>query len=142
MKRTVVLVGLSLLVVAWLLLDMIRRPPGDLDRGVDGIEFVVPGGYVVLELGSSTLEEAAAQLLAALAPDTKVAAVFTNAGDRVQILVDPAARSIDERVMGRNGTVKSVLWPEAVRERLQWAETHGDFDAPGTLPPQRRNPYH
>jgi hypothetical protein len=142
MRRGVVLLLLALGTGTWLVLDLTRRPAGEVDRGVEGIEFVVPAGYTVLELGETVMKTAATRLLAALEAEDRVAVVFTDTGDRAQLLVDLTAQTLDERVLGRNGTVKSVLWSGAVRERLQWAEETGDLAAPGLPPPERRNPYH
>jgi len=142
MKRTLVLLALTVLAGAWLVQDLIRRPPPEPDRGVEGIEFIVPAGYTLLTLGETTREAAAERILAALEIENKVAVRFTDAGDRIQILVDGADDTLDEQVMGKHGTASSVLWRAGVRERLQWARAHGSFDAPGLPEAVRRNPYH
>jgi len=142
MRRTLVLLAVAVLAGAWLVQDLIRRPSPEPDRGVEGIEFIVPAGYTLVTLGETNREGAAGRMLSALDTESKLAVRFTDAGDRIQILVDGADDTLDEQVMGRHGTASSVLWREGVRERLQWARTHGSFDAPGLPEPVRRNPYH
>lgn len=112
------------------------------DRGPAGIDFMIPPDFTVLDLGDAGLDSAAVRLRGALDTRDRVAAVFTRSGDRIQLLVDAAGEMVDERVMGREGTVHRVLWPGPVRQRLDWARDHDDLDAPGMPPPDRRNPYH
>jgi hypothetical protein len=131
----VVLAGL------WLFFDLTHRPPEPVDRGRAGIDFPAPQANV-LDLGESTLPEAAKQLLRACDSSSKVGAVFVDRGDRIQLLVDLGADRIEEYKTGRTGTAWFVLWPESARERLAWAAEHGTLEAPGLPAPQRRNPYH
>jgi hypothetical protein len=109
---------------------------------LDGIEFVVPEGYTLLEPGEATRSEAAGMLRRALTGSDRVALRFTNAGDRIQVLADRGEDTLDEQVMGRNGTVQWTLWREGLQERLRWAENEGTFAAPDLPGPERRNPYH
>lgn len=128
------------LAAAWLMLRPgTPSPPGD--RGTPGITFVIPDDAAVIDLGESTLAGAAAALLDTLDAGA-AAAVFTAGGDRIQLLIDGNGDMIDERVAGREGIVRRVLWRGSVRERLLWARSHGDLAAPGLPPPERRNPYH
>jgi hypothetical protein len=108
-------------------------------RGVPGITFLIPADYAVITLGESTLQAAADTLLQARKP---AAAVFTASGDRIQLLIDRNRDMIDERIFGREGTVRRVLWPDSAEARLRWARTHGDLAVPGLSPPEYRNPYH
>jgi len=126
----------------WLALGQAKRFEDTADRGPAGIEFVVPGDYTQLDLGETTSRQAAKRLLRAIETNDKVAAIFTCSGDRVQFLVNMRQNKIDERVTGQSGTLQRALWHGSVRERLQWAETHDDFAAPGLSPPERRNAYH
>lgn len=128
------------LAAAWLMLRP-ETPSPPRDRGTPGITFVIPDDAAVLDLGESTLAGAAAALLDTLDAGP-AAAVFTAAGDRIQLLIDGNEDMIDERVAGREGIVRRVLWRGSVRQRLLWAAAHGDLAAPGLPPPERRNPYH
>jgi hypothetical protein len=129
------------LAAAWLMLRP-GPPPPSRDRGTPGITFVIPDDAAVLDLGESTLAAAARALLDTLGGGAPAAAVFTHSGDRIQLLIDGNRDMIDERVAGREGVVRRVLWRGSVRQRLLWAEAHGDLAAPGLPPPERRNPYH
>lgn len=112
------------------------------DRGPAGIDFVIPPDYTVLDLGEARMDSAAARLQGALETRDRVGAVFTRSGDRIQLLADAQGEMIDERVVGRQGTVHRILWPGPVHQRLDWARTHDDLAAPGLPPPDHRNPYH
>jgi hypothetical protein len=143
MKRVSLIAAVGVVFVAWLAFDRSRdSEPGGSKSSPAGIEFSIPGDYTTLELGETTVENAAERLLRALDAKERVAAVFIHAGDRIQLLVNGTADTMDERVLGRHGTVRVVLWRGSVRERLRWAGDHGTFEAPGLPPPERRNPYH
>jgi hypothetical protein len=132
-------VAVAALRLLWTSFNTAIAPP---ERGPAGIDFVIPPEYAVLDLGEARLDSAAARLRGAVDTRDRVGAVFTRSGDRIQLLVDAPGEMIDERVMGRHGTVHRVLWPGPVRERLDWARGHDDLAAPGLPPPDRRNPYH
>jgi hypothetical protein len=57
-------------------------------------------------------------------------------------LADLRGDVLEERSAGASGTRLQTLWTGNVRERLRWARDHGDFDAPGLPPPERKNLYH
>lgn len=138
----VILVGLLGVGAGFWIREEAREPAGGADRGPAGIEFVVPSGYEVLELGESTLESASAAVAARLGPVDRIAAVFTWSGDRIHLLVDPSEGTLEQHLVSRYGTVRRLLWQGQVAERLAWAAEHGSFDAPGTSPAEARNPYH
>lgn len=132
---------LLVLAAAWFMLRP-ERAPQSIDRGTPGITFVIPQGYRVVTLGETSRQAAADTLLGTLAGTDPLAAVFTASGDRIQLLIDGNRDMIDERIFGREGTVRRILWPGSAEARLRWARTHGDLAAPGLAPPESRNPYH
>jgi hypothetical protein len=142
MRITQLAIAILVAAVAWLLVGELRRPPDRLDRGPDGIDFTIPGAYLRLDLGEADLPRASAALLDTLDAAPQVAAEYTEAGDRVQLLIDVPGNTIDERVYGRNGTVRRTTWSRGIRERLQHAVEHGTLAVPGLPAPESRNPYH
>jgi len=144
MKRMgwIVLLVVAMAVVRLLWSSFSAAPEVPPDRGPAGIDFLIPPDYVVLELGEAGLDSVAARLRGAVDTQGRVSAIFTRSGDRIQLLVDAPGELIDERVVGKAGTVHRVLWPGPVRQRLDWARDHDNLDAPGMPPPDRRNPYH
>jgi hypothetical protein len=140
-KRATTAGAALVLVAAWLLFRS-GTPFAPPDRGAPGITFLVPDDYTVLDVGESTLGAAAGALMEALDAGDRVAARFTRSGDRIQLLADANHDMIDQRVLGREGTVRRILWRGPVRKRLSWAEANGDLAVPGLPPPEYRNPYH
>lgn len=136
------LVLLVLGAALWWLLGPSGNPAGETETDPEGIDFVVPPEYEVMDLGEATPSAAAARLLEKLPAGRPVAAVFTFEGDRIQWLADSRKDLLDERVFGRNGTVHRVLWPDSLETRLRRARSEGKLDVPGLPPPDRRNPYH
>jgi hypothetical protein len=135
-------VAAGILGALWIVWGETRGPGEPVDRGPSGIDFVIPSGYDVLDLGETTVERAAVRLLAAVADGERSAVRFTRSEDRIQILVDPAGDTLEEHLVSRHGTVRRTIWREGVTQRLRWAGEHGDFEAPGLPPAQSRNPYH
>jgi hypothetical protein len=131
-----------LLVLGAVLYLGLRHPAPPPDRGPAGIAFVIPAGYPVRDLGETTPARAAGEVLHDLEGEPRAAVTYTHDGDRVQLLADPAAETVEERIMGGQGTVHRVVWPDSVRARLRWGAEHGDFAVPGLPPPSTRNPYH
>ena len=142
MKRPFVIAAVVGLTALWAGIELFRGPQEVIDRGIPGIAFVIPGEYRILELGEITYQVVAGQLLAETEKTPKVAAVFTDRGDRVQLLVSINDDLIEERIAGRNGTTWVITWRGPAKERLQWASNHGDLEVPHLPPPERRNPYH
>lgn len=142
MKRPLVIAVVVGLAALWAGVELFRGPQELIDRGVPGIAFLIPGEYQTLQLGQATYQAAASRLLTETETNSKVAAVFTDRGDKVQLLVSTNEDSIEERIAGRNGTTWVITWRGPVRERLQWARDHGDLETPDLPPPERRNPYH
>jgi hypothetical protein len=138
------------IVLLWGVLEIVQGQLGDTlpgpsgDRGIHGVEFVVPEGVTVVDLGEANHRLFADRALAAHrnSPETTLAFSFTRSGSAFQILVEPGEDRIDERVYGREGTASRVLWPGGIEERLVWCGEHGNFSLPGALPPDKRNPYH
>jgi hypothetical protein len=133
------IVGLAAL---WAGVELFRGPQEVIDRGVPGIAFLIPEEFRTLQLGQATYQAAAVRLLAETETNAKVAAVFTNRDDRVQLLVSTDEDLIEERIAGRNGTTWVITWRGPVEERLQWARDYGTLETPDLPPPDRRNPYH
>ena len=142
MKRSFVIAALVGLVALWAGIELFRGPQEAIDRGASGITFVIPGEYSTLQLGEVAYEVAVGRLLTEMENNSKVAAAFSDRGDRIQLLVSPNEDLIEERIAGKNGTTWVVTWRGPVRERLRWARTHGDLETPDLPPPERRNPYH
>jgi hypothetical protein len=142
MRRTLVIAALVGLAGLWAGVELFRGPQEAIDRGVPGIAFVIPGEYRILELDQASYQVAVEQLLTEVETDLKVAAIFSDQGDRFQILVNTDDDLIEERISGRNGTTWVITWRGPVRERLEWARENGNLETPGLPAPERRNPYH
>lgn len=142
MKRRITIAAIVGLAALWAGAELFRGPQEMIDRGVPGIAFLIPEEYRTLHLGEATYQAAASRLLAETETNSKVAAVFSDRDDRVQLLVSTNEDTIEERIAGRNGTTWVVTWSGPVKERLQWARDHGTLETPDLPPPERRNPYH
>lgn len=141
-KRPVVLVVVLGLAAFWAGAELFRGSEEAIDRGVSGIDFMIPGDYRVRELDEVSYQAAVEQLLVDLEANSRVAATFTERGDRIQLLVNLDSEQIEERIVGRSGTSWVITWTGPVRERLEWARENGDLEAPGLPEPEKRNPYH
>jgi hypothetical protein len=137
----VVLVG-ALAAFGWFFVSQLgsSKRTGDLA----GVLLSAPPGYALVERGELSPSAAAAELEArALRPGAgKVGIHFHPSGAEVYWLADPGADLLEERSAGASGTRLQTRWPRGMRERLAWARTHGNFDAPGLPAGERKNLYH
>ncbi len=99
-----------------------------------------PEGFVVEDLGDSTIVAAAAAL-AGTAGD-RVGVEFSDQGDSVILLADRVEQKITEMRAARTGTLVERTWAGDVGRRLAWAADNGNLDAPGLSPPTGKNLYH
>lgn len=111
---------------------------------IPGVVLTPPPEYAVIEHGKTPPAVAAAYLEAqTLRPDaSKVGVRFEWQGAVVYWLADLGGDFLEERSAGASGTRLRTVWRRGVRERLRWARAHGDFDAPGLPPGERKNLYH
>jgi hypothetical protein len=109
-----------------------------------GVLLSAPPNYDVVERGELSLTAAAAELEAQVlrAGSGEVALHFKRQGAEVYWLADPGADILEERSAGASGTRLQTVWRGGLRERLSWARTHGNFDAPGLPAGERTNLYH
>jgi len=142
MNKQRLLIIVSCIALAGGAADLYRRNLGAPDRGMPGLDFVIPNDYTLVRLPEATLPEAAAQLLATLDTHPLAAVEYSDRGSKIQLLADVSGELIDERGSGRQGTVRRVLWHGPVRQRLEHARDQGTLEAPGLPAPERRNPYH
>jgi hypothetical protein len=68
--------------------------------------------------------------------------VLLGALAEVYWLADPGSDVLEERSAGASGTRLQTVWQGGLRARLNWARTHGSFDAPGLPTGERKNLYH
>jgi hypothetical protein len=107
-----------------------------------GVMLAPPPGYAIEERGELAPAAAAAELEAQAQRGGKVGLHFQRGGSEVYWLADVPADFLEERSAGPGGTRLQTLWKGNVRERLRWAQVHGDFTMPGLPPPERKNLYH
>ncbi|HEX7185451.1 MAG TPA: hypothetical protein VF756_26750 [Thermoanaerobaculia bacterium] len=139
-----VLAGLGALVAfGWFFLSQLGSGSGRQDELAAVIQ-APPADYAIVERGELSPAAAAAELEAQIRRPgaAKVGVRFERRGAVVYWLADLGQDLLEERSAGPSGTRLQTLWPGSVRERLRWARTHGNLDAPGLPPPQRRNLYH
>jgi hypothetical protein len=138
----VVLVG-ALAAFGWFFLSQLSSGSGRSGEPA-GVLLSPPPGYAVVERGELSPSAAAAELEAqALRPGAgKVGLHFQRQGAEVYWLADPGEDVLEERSAGASGTRLQTLWRGGLRERLSWARSHGNFDAPGLPPAERKNLYH
>lgn len=99
-----------------------------------------PEGFVVEDLGDSTVATAAAAL-AGTAGD-RVGVEFADDGDTVILLADRIEQKITEMRAARTGTLVERTWSGDVDRRLAWAVENGNPDVPGLSPATGKNLYH
>ncbi len=146
----VVLAVAVLAVAAWALgrFFVLQLHAGRADGGPPGVLLAAPPEYTVTEGGEMERTEAAARLARLLAerPDTAHLALhFSTAGTEIYWLADrgdPGAARLVERSAGPSGVRVETTWKGGLVERLAWARGHGDPEAPGLPPGERRNLYH
>lgn len=109
-----------------------------------GVVLAPPPGYAIAERGELSPVAAAAELAALVErPGAgKTGVRFLRRGATVYWLADVGGDLIEERAAGASGTRTQTVWRGSLRERLAWAQTHGDLAAPGLAPPERANLYH
>ena len=137
-----VLAGLGAIAAfGWFFVSSLGSGPTD---RLAGVVQSAPPDYAIVERGPLTPEAAAAELEAQVdRPGAdKVGLRFERQGSVVYWLADVRGDVLEERSAGASGTRLQTLWPGNVRERLRWARAHGDFDAPGLPPAERKNLYH
>lgn len=139
---TAVVVG-ALIAFGWFFVSQLSSGPGRSDEPA-GVLLSAPPGYSVVTRGELSPSLAASELEAqALRPGAgKVGLRFKRQGAEVYWLADPAGDLLEEPSAGASGTRLQTVWRGGLRERLRWARTHGNFDAPGLPPAERKNLYH
>ncbi|HEX3129682.1 MAG TPA: hypothetical protein VH394_20270 [Thermoanaerobaculia bacterium] len=109
-----------------------------------GVLLSAPPNYEVIERGELSFKDAAAELEAQVlrSGSGEVALHFKRQGAEVYWLADPGADVLEERSAGASGTRLQTIWRGGLRERLIWAQEHGNFDAPGLPAGESKNLYH
>jgi hypothetical protein len=109
-----------------------------------GVLLSAPPNYEVTERGELSFADAAAELEAQVlrSGSGEVALHFKRQGAEVYWLADPGADVLEERSAGASGTRLQTVWQGGLRQRLSWARTHGNFEAPGLPAGERKNLYH
>jgi hypothetical protein len=129
----------ALAVFGWYFVSQLgSRPAG----GLAGVMLAPPPGYSIAERGELSPAEAAAELEARVQRGGKVGLHFQRGGSEVYWLADVSGDVLEERSAGPGGTRLQTVWKGNLRERLKWAQVHGDFTMPGLPPPERKNLYH
>lgn len=138
----VLLVG-ALAAFGWFFVSQLSSGSGRSGE-LAGVLLAPPPGYALVERGELSTSAAASELEAlALRPGAgKVGIHFKRQGAEVYWLADVREDLLEERSAGASGTRLQTLWNGGIRERLSWARTHGNFDAPGLPPAERKNLYH
>jgi hypothetical protein len=138
-----VLVLGALAAFGWFFVSQLSTGPGRSDQ-LSGVLLSPPPGYALVERGELSLPAASGELEAqVLRPGAgKVGLHFKSQGAEVYWLADPMADLLEERSAGASGTRLQTTWHGGLRERLSWARTHGNFDAPGLPAGERKNLYH
>lgn len=116
---------------------------GRTDR-LAGVLLSPPPGYTILERGEMAPTAAAADLADRIqgSQEGKVGIKFQRAGGTVYWLADVPGDFLEELASGPNGTRLQTVWRGHIRERLSWAQEHGDLAAPGLPAGERKNLYH
>lgn len=109
-----------------------------------GVMLGPPPGFAIVEHGELSPRAAAAELEAQVQRPgaDKVGIRFERQGSKVYWLADVGGDFLEERAAGPSGTRLQTLWKGGARDRLAWAQAHGDFEVPGLPPPERKNLYH
>jgi hypothetical protein len=109
-----------------------------------GVVLAPPPGYAIVERGELAPAAAAAELTALVERSSvgKTGVRFLRRGATVYWLADIGQDRLEERAAGPSGTRTQTVWRGGLRERLRWAQSHGDLAAPGLPPPERANLYH
>lgn len=120
--------------------------PGEAPE-VAAVSFEPPPGTRMVELDGDTSPSAAAHRLAELlrhhAESARLGVRFRHQGHERLWLVDRERGVLETRSSGSGGQTRvSTLWRGDVEARLAHAAEHGDLEAPGLPPPERRNLYH
>lgn len=138
---TVVLLG-ALAGFGWFFVSQL----GSTGRTEDlaGVILAPPPDYSMVERGELSPTAAASELAAQVerAGGGKVGLKFERRGTVVYWLADLGGDVLEERSAGAAGTRLQTVWPGRLRERLDWARTHGDFSVPGLPLAERKNLYH
>ena len=139
---TVVVVA-GLIAFGWIFVSELGPGSGRSDEPA-GVLLSPPPGYAIVERGELASSAAAAELEAlVLRPGAgRVGLHFKTQGAEVYWLADAAENLLEERSASSSGTRLQTVWRGGTRERLGWARTHGNFDAPGLPPAERKNLYH
>jgi hypothetical protein len=138
----VALVG-ALAAFGWFFVSQLGSGSGRSDE-LAGVLLSPPPGYAIVERGELSASAAAAELEAhTLRPGAgKVGLHFQRQGAEVYWLADSGEDLLEERSAAASGTRLQTVWRGGIRERLSWARAHGNFDAPGLPPAERKNLYH
>ena len=139
---TAVVVG-ALAAFGWFFVSELGSGSGRGDEPA-GVLLSPPPGYAVTEGGELSASAAATELesLVARPGAGRVGLHFRTQGSEVYWLADAAENLLEERSASSSGTRLQTVWHGGTRERLSWARTHGNFDAPGLPPAERKNLYH
>ncbi len=139
---TVAVIG-ALAAFGWVFVSELGSGSGRSDEPA-GVLLSPPPGFAITERGELSSSAAADELAAlALRPGAgRVGLHFKTQGTEVYWLADAAQDLLEERSAAASGTRLQTTWRGGIRERLSWARTHGNFDAPGLPPAERKNLYH
>jgi hypothetical protein len=135
----------------WFFVSQLTSGSGRRDE-LAGVLLAPPPGYATVERGELSVSAAAAELEAQAFPaggeagsapgSDQVALHFERQGAEVYWLADVRADQLEERAAGASGTRLQTVWSGGLRRRLSWAREHGNLDAPGLPPGERKNLYH
>lgn len=140
---TVVLFG-ALAAFGWFFVSQLGGASQGRTGEPAGVLLSAPPNYDVVERGELSFKDAAAELEAQVlrGGSGEIALHFKRQGAEVYWLSDPGADVLEERSAGVSGTRLQTVWRGGLSERLSWAKEHGNFDAPGLAPGERKNLYH